>query len=107
MSRDQDKEGILPTTDKPPWIVVSPPSKRERKGEGNPFLSLNKTTKYHTIPPSPPRKAITMTPRNVKIKDEPIEGKKIPPKPGEPTLQKALATMISDIDISRVLNVSI
>ena len=97
MSRDQDKEGILPTTDTPPWIVVSPPSKRERKGEGNPFLSLNETTKkYHTIPLSPPRKGITMTPKLVKVKDEPNLEKKIPPEPGEPSLHKTLATMISE-----------
>ena len=105
MSRDQDKEGILPTPDSTPWIVVSPPSKRERKGEGNTFLSLNETTKkYHTIPLSPPRKAITMTPRLVKVKDEPSVEKKIPPEPGEPTLQNTLATMVSDINISNPKN---
>ena len=103
MSRDQDKEGTLPASD-PPWRVVSP-SKGERKGKGNPFLSLSETNKYHIIPSfSPQRKNITMTPKLVKVKDEPNLEKKIPPQPGEPTLHKTLGALISDINLSNKQN---
>ena len=99
MSRDQDKEGTLPTSD-PSWTVVTP-SKGERKG--HPFLSLAETNKYHTIPPlSSTKKGMTMTkPAKIKKEESTLDkDKKIPPQPGEVALHQTLADLISDIDLS-------
>ena len=103
MSRDQDKEGTLPSTS--PWIVVTP--SKVKKVQRTPFLSLEDTTHYHTISPIIPLEDnITMAPRIAKVKEETKPeakpDKKIPPDPGEPTLHQILENIIPDIEPSNI-----